>query len=161
MRLPLAWGLLIAAAAPLAAQQPSPFDTTALSPAQRAALRVASVRVAGDSIRITIGDTLPLSAVALDAAGQPVAGARILFNVGGREAVLVGSDRLSATKPGRSELRAFVIRPGAPGTRATMVSATVPLVVTDLPVTSVEIRPPDGILYAGTTLRFGARALVR
>ncbi len=161
MRLPLAWGLLIAAAAPLAAQQPAPFDTTALTSAQRAALRVATVRLAGDSIRITIGDTLPLSAAALDAAGNPVTGARILFSVGGREAVLVGSDRLAATKPGRSEVRAFVIKPAAPGTRATMVSATVPLVVTDMPVTSVEIRPADGILYAGTTLQFGARALVR
>ncbi|MFN0029424.1 MAG: Ig-like domain-containing protein, partial [Acidimicrobiales bacterium] len=160
MRLQLAWGLLVAAATPLAAQQPAQLDTTALTTAQRAALRVASVRLTGDSIRVTVGDTLQISAAAFDAAGNPVTGARILYNVGGREAVLVGSDRLAATKPGRSEVRAFVIRPAPPGTRATMISATVPLVVTDMPVTSVEIRPAEGILYAGTTLQFVARALV-
>jgi hypothetical protein len=115
VRLQLAWGLLVAAATPLAAQQPAQLHTTALTTGQRGALRVASVRLTGDSVRIMIGDALQLSAAALDAAGNAVTGARILFNVGGGVAVLVGSDRQAATKPGRSEVRAFVLKPAAPG----------------------------------------------
>ncbi len=161
MRLPLTSGLLLLAAPMLAAQQPAQLDTTALTTAQRAALRVASVRIASDTVRLTVGDTIQLSATAYDAGGAPVPGARILFSIAGREAVLVGADRLAGTQPGRSDLRAFVVRPAVPGTRPAMISASAGLVVADLPVTAVEITPGEGVLYAGTTLKFTGRARVK
>ncbi len=161
MRLPLTSGLLLLAAPMLAAQQPTQLDTTALTTAQRAALRVASVRIASDTVRLTVGDTIQLSATAYDAGGAPVPGARILFSIAGREAVLVGADRLAGTQPGRSDLRAFVVRPAVPGTRPAMISASAGLVVADLPVTAVEITPGEGVLYAGTTLKFTSRARVK
>lgn len=161
MRLPLTSGLLLLAAPMLAAQQPAQLDTTALTSAQRAALRVASVRLASDTVRLTVGDTIQLAATAYDAAGAPVPGARILFSIAGREAVLVGADRLAGTQPGRSDLRAFVVKPAVPGTRPAMISASAGLVVADLPVTAVEITPGEGVLYAGTTLKFVGRARVK
>jgi len=161
MRLPLTSGLLLLAAPMLAAQQPAQLDTTALTAAQRAALRVATVRITSDTVRLTVGDTIQLAATAFDAAGAPVTGARILFSVSGREAVLVGADRLAATQPGRSDLRAFVVKPAVPGTRPTMISASAGLVVADLPVTAVEIIPGEGVLYTGTTLKFTGRAKVK
>lgn len=147
-------------AASAAAQQPATLDTTALSAAQRAALRVASVRISPETITLTVGDTVPLQAMAFDAAGQAVPGVRILFNTQGKEGVLVGSDRFAATRPGKSELRAFVVKPAPPGTRAQLVSASAALVVKDLPVAKIEVLPPAGTLYVGTTLTFGARATV-
>ncbi len=86
---------------------------------------------------------------------------RVLFNLQGKQGVLVGSDRLAATKPGKTDLRAFVVKPAPPGTRGQLVSATASLVVKDLPVTTVELQPAEGTLYVGTTLGFGARALVK
>ncbi len=156
MRLRTLTGLLLLAAGPLSAQ----VDTTAMTPAQRAALRVESVKLTVDSVRVTVGDTIGVSAVALDAAGQPVPNARVLFNVPNRVAVLVGTDRVAGTNPGRGDLRAFVVRAAAPGERPRMIAATVPLIVADLPVEHVELTAPQGILYAGTTLPFGARATV-
>ncbi len=148
------------AASPLSAQQPAVLDTTAMTAAQRASLRVEAVKLLVDTLTLRVGDTVSLQAVALDAAGQPVPAARILFNVPGRQAVLVGSDRLTGTKPGRGDIRAFVLRPAPPGERARMIATSAVLVVQDLPVVRVEIQPAPGTLYAGTTLGYGARAYV-
>ena len=162
MRVSLSWGLsLLLAAAPVAAQEPAVLDTTALTPAQRAALRVASVRISPDSMTLTVGDTLALLAQAIGEDGKPVPGARVLFNVAGKQAVLVGADRLAATKPGETTVRAFVVRPAPQGSRPTLISASAALVVRDLPVSRIQIRPAEGVLYAGTTLGYGARAYVR
>jgi hypothetical protein len=161
MRCLLTTALLIGALPRLVlAQQPAPPDTAALSPAQKAALRVSSLRITPDAIVVTLGDTVQLHAVALDAAGQPVEGARILFNPPGSHAVLVGTDRLAATKPGISDVRAFVVKPAVPGQRPVLISASVPLTVRDLPVSRLEILPVAGTLYVGTTLARSARAYV-
>jgi len=161
MRMALLAAAALVSAAAVQAQQPATLDTTALTAAQRAALRVESLKISPDQIEVTVGDTIPLSGTAYDAAGQPVPGVRVLFNLQGKQGVLVGSDRLAATKPGKTDLRAFVVKPAPPGTRGQLVSATATLVVKDLPVTTVEIKPAEGVLYVGTTLGFGARALVK
>jgi hypothetical protein len=162
MRVSPSWGLsLLLAAVPVAAQESTPLDTTALTAAQRAALRVASVRISPDSMALTVGDTLTLLAEAIGEDGKQVPGARVLFNVAGKQAVLVGADRLAATKPGVTTVRAFVVRPAPPGSRPTLISAGAALVVRDLPVSRIQITPAEGVLYAGTTLGYGARAYVR
>ena len=161
MRMTVVAGAALLAALPLAAQQPAQLDTTALTTAQRAALRVVRVQFTPDEIRITVGDTVQLTALAIDAEGKPVTGARVLFNVAGKQGVLVGADKLAATKPGESDIRAFVVKPAPPGTRPTLMADTASLIVNDLPVTKVELSPPQGSLYAGTTLSYGARAVVR
>ncbi|HEY7682965.1 MAG TPA: hypothetical protein VH879_10005 [Gemmatimonadales bacterium] len=153
--------LLLLAAAQAAAQEPAQLDTTALTPAQRAALRVARIVVGPAPIRTMVGDTIQLSAQAVDDAGKPVPGARVLFNIAGNQAVLVGADRLAATKPGETVVRAFVVKPTPPGIRPVLVSAAATLQVSDLPVASIEIHPAEGVLYAGTTVGYGARALVK
>ncbi|MEO8635857.1 MAG: hypothetical protein ABI587_11325, partial [Gemmatimonadales bacterium] len=144
----------------LAGQQPASVDTTAMTAVQRASFRVEQVKLSVDTLTLRVGDTIPLQAVALDAAGQPVPAARILFIVPGRQAVLVGSDHLTGTKPGRGDIRAFVLRPATPGDRARMIASSAVLVVQDLPVIRIEIEPAPGTLYAGTTLGYGARAFV-
>ncbi len=161
MRMALLAAAAVVCAPAAQAQQPATFDTTALTAAQRAALRVESLKISPEQIEVTVGDTIPLQGTAYDAAGRPVAGVRVLFNLQGKQGVLVGSDRLAATKPGKTDLRAFVVKPAPPGTRGQLVSATASLVVKDLPVTTVELQPAEGTLYVGTTLGFGARALVK
>ncbi len=161
MRMTVVAGAALLAALPLAAQQPAQLDTTALTTAQRAALRVVRVQFTPDEIRITVGDTVQLTALAIDAEGKPVTGARVLFNIAGKQGVLVGADKLAGTKPGESDIRAFVVKPALPGTRPILIADTASLIVNDLPVTKVEISPPQGSLYAGTTLSYGARAVVR
>jgi hypothetical protein len=161
MRRTIAAGLLTLLAAPLAAQQPLLPDTVAMTAAQRAALRVTRLRLTQDEMRLTVGDTVQLAAVALDADGKPVEGVRVLFNIVGKQGVLVGADRLAATRPGRTDLRAFVVKPAPSGTRPVLIADTADIVVADLPVTKIEIVPPTGILYAGTSLGYTARALVR
>jgi hypothetical protein len=161
MRMTVVAGAALLAALPLAAQQPAQLDTTALTTAQRAALRVVRVQFTPDEIRITVGDTVQLTALAIDAEGKPVTGARVLFNIAGKQGVLVGADKLAGTKPGESDIRAFVVKPALPGTRPILIADTASLIVNDLPVTKVEISSPQGSLYAGTTLSYGARAVVR
>jgi hypothetical protein len=161
MRMALLAAVAVVSAPAAQAQQPATLDTTALTAAQRAAIRVESLKISPEQIEVTVGDTIPLSGTAYDAAGRPVAGVRVLFNLQGKQGVLVGSDRLAATKPGKADLRAFVVKPAPPGTRGQLVSATASLVVKDLPVTKVELKPAEGTLYVGTTLRFGARGLVK
>ena len=81
------------------AQQPQ-FSTPPPSPSRA---RRTPGRVTQDlpgQIQLTVGDTIPLQATAYDAAGNPVPGVRILFNMQGREGVLVGSDRFGAPSPG-------------------------------------------------------------
>jgi hypothetical protein len=153
-------GLALLAATPIAAQQPAELDTTALTAAQRAALRVTRLQIGQDAVKATVGDTVQLGAVAYDAEGKPVEGVRILYNVAGKQAVLVGADRLAAIKPGRSDIRAFVVKPAPPGTRPGLIADTASLVVADLPVIRVEIVPAQGTLYAGTSLGYSGRALV-
>jgi len=139
----------------------SSSQIAAMTASQRAALRVARLRISQGEMRLTVGDTVQLAAVALDVDGKPVEGVRVLFHLVGRLGVLVGADRLAAIKPGRADLRAFVVKPAPPGTRPVLIADTADIVVVDLPVTLIEIISPPGILYAGTSLGYTARALVR
>lgn len=140
--------------------QQAPADTSAMTAAQKAALRVESIQITPAELTLTVGDTVQLHATGLDAAGKPVDGARILFNAPSKSAVLVGSDRLAGTKPGSGDLRAYVVKPPVGGQRPTAVTASVPIRVKDYPVAKVEVLPATGTLYAGTTISHAARALV-
>jgi hypothetical protein len=48
----------LACAPAVEAQQPTTLDTTALTAAQRAALRVESLKISPDQILVTVGDTV-------------------------------------------------------------------------------------------------------
>ena len=150
-------GLLSIAATGAAAQQ---VDTAALTPIQRAAIRVASIQSTAPMV-VQVGDTIDLKAVAADAEGRPVEGARILYSATGPIGALVGGTRFAATKVGSGSITAFVLKPPmAAGQRPSRVTGTIAVTVKDLPVQSVEIQPLTGRLYVGTTLPVKARALV-
>ena len=81
---------------------------------------VASLSVGVDTVRLTAGRTLQLSARALDATGQPVANAPVTFTVrNGTVAAVSAAGTVSAQRLGRTTLR---IASGS-------VTADVPLVV--------------------------------
>jgi hypothetical protein len=157
-KLLLVLGLSVVGAGAVAAQVPA-MDTSALSPAQKAALRVASIQSSAPVVA-TLGDTVELRATALDAQGRVVDGARVLYTGGSTIGALVGGTRFHATKVGSSSLTAFVLRPPMPGQRPSRVTGTIAVTVRDLPVETVEILPLPGRAYIGTTLEAKARAMV-
>ena len=73
------------------AQQPAVLNTTALTAAQRAALRVESVKISPEQIQLTVGDTVPLQATAYNASGNPVPGVRIRCRAGCRSLRTAGT----------------------------------------------------------------------
>ncbi|MBW8772236.1 MAG: Ig-like domain-containing protein, partial [Gemmatimonadetes bacterium] len=152
--------LLVLGLAGVAAPASAQIDTTALSPAQKAAMRVASLQAPAAPLSVQLGDTVDLKVTALDAQGQVVEGARVLFSAPGNVGTLIGGTRFAATKVGSGSIAAFVLKPPTPGQRPSRVTGTLPVVVHDLPVDKVEIVPLAGRLYVGTTLEAKGRALV-
>jgi hypothetical protein len=150
-------GLLTAGAGALQAQQ---VDTAAMTPAQRAAIRVASIQATA-AVTAQVGDTVELKAVAVDAQGRPVEGARVLYTYQGSVGAMVGGTRLATAKVGTAAITAMVLKPPMqPGQRPSRVTGTFTVTVKDLPVESVQLQPLTGRLYVGTTLPAKARALV-
>jgi hypothetical protein len=157
MRKLLLLGVLTIGAGALQAQQ---VDTAAMTPAQRAAIRVASIQTTA-AVTAQVGDTVELKAVAVDAQGRPVDGARVLYSYAGPVGVMVGGTRLATTKVGTAAVTVMVLKPPMQqGQRPSRVTGTFSVTVKDLPVESVTIQPLPGRLYVGTTLPAKARALV-
>src|SRR6478736_998488 len=120
-KLLLLLGLVLVSAAAVQAQQTPAVDTAAMTPAQRAALRVASIQ-ASAAVTAQVGDTVELKAAALDAQGRPVDGARVLYSYQGPVGVMVGGNRLATAKVGTATITAMVLKPPMPGQRPTRVT---------------------------------------
>jgi hypothetical protein len=120
---------------------------------QQAASPIASVQVhPGRAITMAAGDTLVLSAVALDAAGRPVPNARIRF--GGVGAVFEGAvDSMGVVRSGSTGTLPFVAIASVPGSRPVVQAGEIKMVPG--PATRVVITP------AVTRLMVGQRLVLR
>ena len=139
---------------------PGEREARELSDAERAAARVAELRVRPDSIRVTVGDSARVEVAALDSAGQRVEGVRLRHVVRGGIATFdPATGTLTTREPGEGTLMVGFRKPPAePGGEPTPVVERVAVVVEPLPVARVEIRPPEGPVYAGTRVRLRATA---
>ncbi|MEQ9400003.1 MAG: Ig-like domain-containing protein [Longimicrobiales bacterium] len=145
----LAWTLLAAGAlavpAALAAQ-----DATL-----EAGLDVAAIRFDPATVSVEVGGTTPLSITAVDASGQPV---EAVLRIRGQG---VSWDRgvLRGDEAGETTLVVSVTVPAGSGVDP--VRASLPITVRLPRVARVEVTgEPDVRLYAGTSVRYQARAVL-
>lgn len=111
--------------------------------------RVAAVRVSPEAATLGVGDTLRLSAEAVDAGGSPVSG---------REIRWTSADTLVATVDGSGLVTAAA--EGATSIVAAVDSVTGPASVqVERRVAAVRVSPANATLNAGDTLRLSADAL--
>ncbi len=106
-------------------------------------------------LRLRVGETAELSFTARDAGGNPLdVPVRV---VGPRDALRVRDGRVEALRVGRHQVVATTVP--SPGSGASPVTLAVEVEVDWPELASVEVEPAEtGALYAGTTLRFQARA---
>ncbi|MFN0177160.1 MAG: Ig-like domain-containing protein [Gemmatimonadales bacterium] len=121
---------------------------------QQAASPVASIQVRpGLILTMAAGDTLVLSAVALDAAGRPVPNARIRF--GGVGARFEGEvDSMGVVRSGSTGTLPFVAIASVPGSRPVVQAGEIKMVAG--PATRVVITPAVTRLIVGQRLVFQA-----
>ena len=144
---PLAAVALVVAAqlsssAVLAAQTPEPDPTT-----------VTRLEAEPTELSLRVGDVVPLTVTAYDAAGAVV---DIPIRVSApRRAMRIRDGNLEAFEAGQYDVRAMVVMPasGAP-----VAQLTIPVVIDWPEVTVVEVDAGGDMLYAGSTVRFGAVA---
>ena len=142
--------LLTAAAVLLAALPASAQEDTSLE----AGLRVASLRAEPASLVLEVGQRVPLTVTALDAAGNPVpAQLRI---AGPRSAVRYGAGELTALAAGTYDVVATVVLPG--DATQTPVTLNIPVSVSWPAISRVVVTPEPGNVYVGTTLAHSATA---
>ncbi len=104
-------------------------------------------------LSLRVGETAPLSVTAYDADGEVV---DLPVRVSApRRALRVRAGRVEALEAGRHELQAMVVTP-ASGTPVARIA--VPVAVDWPEVAEVEVDAGPRTLYAGSTVRFGARA---
>jgi hypothetical protein len=106
-------------------------------------------------LRLRVGESAELSFTARDAGGNPLdVPVRV---VGPRDALRVREGRVEALRVGRHQVVATTVP--SPGSGASPVTLAVEVEVDWPELASVEVEPAEtGALYAGTTLRFQARA---
>jgi hypothetical protein len=109
-------------------------------------------------LRLRVGESAALRFTARDADGNPVDVP--LRVVGPREALRVRGDEVEALQVGSHRVVATAVIPPGSGESPARLEVTVEV---DWPeLGSLDVAPAeDGTLYAGTTLRFSARALHR
>ena len=104
-------------------------------------------------LSLRVGETTPLSVTAYDATGAVV---NIPIRVSApRRALRIRDGNIEAFEAGQYDVRAMVVMPasGAP-----VAQLTIPVVVDWPEVAVVEVGTGDHVLYAGSTVRFGAVA---
>lgn len=85
----------------------------------------ATVRIAGDSVHLHVGEGAVLPAAALDTQGNPVAGARLVWSSSAPEVAPVDSaGRVTGARPGRAEVTARL--EGTSGAGATVAVRVTP-----------------------------------
>jgi hypothetical protein len=141
----VAFAALVAASAPLAAQQPA--DS---APARRVAGLVA------EPVRLTVrvGDSVPLRVTAHDTDGNLIPNTPLRVT-GPRAAVRIRDGRVFGLTAGEYEIVA--VAPSGAGSAP--VRLAIPVTVTWPPVAAVEIVPQPGRLYTGIALAHRATAL--
>jgi hypothetical protein len=106
------------------------------------------------SLTVGMGETVSFSVRALDAQGaalDPVILAR-----GDREGISVEENGVRGVRPGQYRLLVSVALP--PGAEVNAPSMEIPVEVLWPPVARVDVAPLEGRLYAGTDVRYRARA---
>ncbi len=131
-----------------------------LSDAERAAMRAVELRASPDTVRMRADGSARVEVAALDSAGERVEGVRIGHTVrGGVAGFEAATATLTARRPGEGTLvLGFRKPPAEPGGEPETVVERVAIVVEPLPVARVEVRPPEGPVYAGTRVRASAAA---
>ncbi len=123
---------------PVAPQQPSPITKVEVTPA---------------TAEIQIGQTVSLSARALDSTGTPVPNARIQYFAGGGEGSVDSTGLVTGGYQGK--VRVTVVA-SLPGTSSTFGHAEIR--VLPLPATRIEVEPAPSKVLAGTQLTLAGTA---
>ncbi len=127
----------------------------------RPAQQAASVAIEPGSLTLEVGETAQLTATVLDAAGNPVADARVVFFSGNRRALTVTPDgHVSANQPGDHEVTALLPDEAFDGdwdyysSRDPGLRASIPVSVSTPALADIffENAPPRA--WAGTEVRF-------
>ncbi len=140
--------VLVAAAVPPAMFGPAAAQTPEPDPAT-----VVRLEAQPAELSLRVGDVVPLTVTAYDAGGTVV---DIPVRVSApRRALRVRDGNIEAFEAGQFDVRAMVVMPasGAP-----VAELTIPVVVDWPEVAVVEVDAGDHVLYAGSTVRFGAVA---
>lgn len=168
---PLALAVLLAAGCATTPDQPSPeaepgadgdgeaSEQAPLTPAQRAALKVAELEVEPAELRMKVGESVKVRIVPRDSAGEPVEGVQIgRFVQGGAARYDAGVRAVEGVRAGEATFFAIVRLPEREGEEAEPLVTRTPIHVDPLPVSRLELDPPEGNVYAGTRVRIGATA---
>ena len=115
---------------------------------------VVKVEITPAGGELQIGQTLKLSARALDAAGQPVANARVLWFVGSDNGEVDSTGLVTAGYAGPLRIGAVA---GVPGTQQQQISFAVYRVLPEAPA-RVEVSPAPSKLVVGTRLTLNGTA---
>jgi hypothetical protein len=134
----------------------TPPEARAQDPSLEAARRVASLRAEPAEIAVTVGERTPFRIVALDGAGAEVPG--VQFRTFGR-GIEVEDGMVTGSVGGIGRLTATLVTPA--DFEGAVPSITVEVRVDWPPTARIDVAPLEADrLYAATTVRFGARALV-
>ena len=132
---------------------------TPLTPAQKAAMRVAELEIRPGAVELEVGAGAEVEVVALDSAGAPVEGVQVGRFVQGRAASLdPESGSIRGVRPGEATLFAMVQKPARGGGEPGRVVARATVTVNPLPVARLELGAPEAPVYAGTRVRVAATA---
>jgi hypothetical protein len=145
--------IVIGLVAVLIAQQPQPSAQPQLPPSA-----VAEVVVTPNGAVLTPGDTIRFRAEARDAAGQPVANARIVFRAGGGrfEGSVDTTGLVTAGSTGSIPVTAIALLPGAQPTYR-----RVEVTIVAGPVARIAVSPVLSRLVVGQRVRLGAKTYSR
>jgi hypothetical protein len=118
-------------------------------------VRVDRLVVEPTPLTVRVGETVAFQVRALDAQGNELSPQLLVRGTRGGLAVEVG--RVTGLDVGTHQLLVSVALP--PGAEGAAASVAVPVEVTWPAVRQVEVEPVEGRLYAGTDVRYRARAL--
>ncbi|MXZ60600.1 MAG: hypothetical protein F4228_07125 [Acidobacteria bacterium] len=127
----------------------------------RPAQQAASVAIEPGSLTLEVGETAQLTATVLDAAGNPVADARVVFFSGNRRALTVTpGGHVSANQPGDHEVTALLPDEAFDGdwdyysSRDPGLRASIPVSVSTPALADIFFENAPPRVWAGTEVRF-------
>ena len=142
-----------------AAVMPLAVSPTVLLAQDNPDMRVSRIAVNPDTVRVRVGERVPVEIIAVDEGGNPVPDADLLAYSNGAEASLdpVASEVIGVS-PGETTVGGRIRRPVAEGPGFQTLRASLTVIVLPRPVERIEIVDPPDQLYAGTRTRLHARA---
>ena len=127
----------------------------------RPAQQAASVAIEPGSLTLEVGETAQLTATVLDAAGNPIADARVVFFSGNRRALTVTpGGHVSANQPGDHEVTALLPDEAFDGdwdyysSRDPGLRASIPVSVSTPALADIFFENAPPRVWAGTEVRF-------